>query len=147
MSKAPSGRELPTESGEGECVILKLVFVVSCAGSFHRYRGPPPSRREAFGSSSPFFVCTNEKQVHRKCDGLVFGRGERTWSRATYALGLPRLSTVHRTVDSLPLPLRVLSLFAQTKNKSTANAMDLFLAGAKGLEPLTCGFGDRRSTN
>jgi len=25
--------------------------------------------------------------------------------------------------------------------------MDLFLAGAKGLEPLTCGFGDRRSTN
>ena len=32
--KAPSGRELPTKSGEGEHVTIKLVQIQSCAGSF-----------------------------------------------------------------------------------------------------------------
>ena len=33
-SKAPSERELPTKSGEGERVTIKLVQIQSCAGSF-----------------------------------------------------------------------------------------------------------------
>ena len=33
-SKAPSGRELPTKSGEGECVTIKLAQAPSHAGSF-----------------------------------------------------------------------------------------------------------------
>ena len=45
--KAPSGRELPTESGEGERVAIESVQIQSRAGSFHRYRGPPSSRRKA----------------------------------------------------------------------------------------------------
>ena len=45
--KAPSERELPTESGEGECVTIKSTQAESHAGSFHRYRGPPSSRRKA----------------------------------------------------------------------------------------------------
>ena len=32
--KAPSGRELPTKSGEGERVTIELVQIQSCAGSF-----------------------------------------------------------------------------------------------------------------
>ena len=32
--KAPSERELPTKSGEGECVTIKLIQVQSHAGSF-----------------------------------------------------------------------------------------------------------------
>ena len=32
--KAPSGRELPTRSGEGERVTIELVQIQSCAGSF-----------------------------------------------------------------------------------------------------------------
>ena len=43
--------------------------------------------------------------------------------------------------------LRALAFQAEQKNKSIANAMDLFLAGAQGLEPWTCSFGDCRSTN
>ena len=36
QKKAPSGRELPTESGEGERVTLKLFQIQGRAGSFHR---------------------------------------------------------------------------------------------------------------
>ena len=39
---------------------------------------PPDCQFTTASPSSPFLVCTNEKQVHRKSDGLVFGRGERT---------------------------------------------------------------------
>ena len=35
---------------------------------------PPDCQVTTASPSSPFFVCTNEKQIHRKCDGLVFGR-------------------------------------------------------------------------
>ena len=45
--KAPSGRELPTESGEGECVTIESTQAESHADSFPRYRGPPSSRRKA----------------------------------------------------------------------------------------------------
>jgi len=46
--KAPSGRELPTESGEGERVTIELVQIQSCAGSFrHGFAVPPSSRRKA----------------------------------------------------------------------------------------------------
>ena len=52
--KAPSGRELPTKSGEGERVTMELVQIQSYAGSFrHASRAtflpeegyfPPPGR-------------------------------------------------------------------------------------------------------
>ena len=46
--KAPSGRELPTESGEGERVTIELVQIQVCAGSFrHGFAVPPSSRRKA----------------------------------------------------------------------------------------------------
>ena len=46
--KAPSGRELPTKSGEGERVTIELVQIQSYAGSFrHGYAVPPSSRRKA----------------------------------------------------------------------------------------------------
>ena len=46
--KAPSGRELPTESGEGERVTIEFVQIQGCAGSFrHGFAVPPSSRRKA----------------------------------------------------------------------------------------------------
>ena len=37
---APSGRELPTESGEGACVTILLTRALCYVGSFHRKRSP-----------------------------------------------------------------------------------------------------------
>ena len=42
FAKAPSGRELPTESGEGERVTMKLTQTQSHAGSFHHFVVPLP---------------------------------------------------------------------------------------------------------
>ena len=50
--KAPSGRELVPQATEGERVTIKSVQTESYACSFHRYRGPPSSRRKAFGRCS-----------------------------------------------------------------------------------------------
>ena len=52
MRKAPSGRELSPQATEGERVIMRSIYIPSHAGSFHRYRGPPPARREAFACRS-----------------------------------------------------------------------------------------------
>ena len=53
MPKAPSGRELPTESGEGECVPKQFYVPFGRAGSFRHFltKMPPPSRREAYGKT------------------------------------------------------------------------------------------------
>ena len=53
MPKAPSGRELPTESGEGERVRKRFYLPFGCEGSFRHFltKMPPPSRREAYGKS------------------------------------------------------------------------------------------------
>ena len=46
--KAPSGRELPTKEGEGECVTIKLLSKLSLADSFrHGFAMTPSSRRKA----------------------------------------------------------------------------------------------------
>ena len=34
---------------EREALVIRRVLFENAAGSFHRYRGPPPSRREANG--------------------------------------------------------------------------------------------------
>ena len=57
LSKAPSGRELSAKLTEGECVPKQFIHPHRHAGSFHRYRGPPPSRREAWAFASRKFVC------------------------------------------------------------------------------------------
>ena len=46
--KAPSGRELSAKLTEGECDTRKTDLSPIPAGSFHRWRGPPPSWREAW---------------------------------------------------------------------------------------------------
>ena len=53
MPKAPSERELPTESGEGECVPKQFYVPFGRAGSFRHFlaKMPPPSRREAYGKT------------------------------------------------------------------------------------------------
>ena len=46
--KAPSGRELPTESGEGERVTIKFIKTPKTRRLLPPLRGPPSSRRNAF---------------------------------------------------------------------------------------------------
>ena len=50
MSKAPSGRELPTQSGEGECATIQFDNSKSHAGSFrHGLRRATFLPEEGFG--------------------------------------------------------------------------------------------------
>ena len=51
LREAPSGRELSPKATEGERGTMRLTLPQSDAVSFHRYRGPPPSRREAIRGS------------------------------------------------------------------------------------------------
>ena len=52
--KAPSGRELPTKSGEGERVTIKLVQIQSYAGSFrHATQRTPKAHFIRFGEPLP----------------------------------------------------------------------------------------------
>ena len=49
LRKAPSGRELPTQSGEGECVRFDFHLIINSRRLLpSRQAAPPPSRREAW---------------------------------------------------------------------------------------------------
>ena len=46
LLKAPSGRELAPKATEGECVIMRSIYISSHAGSFHHFVVPlPPGGR------------------------------------------------------------------------------------------------------
>ena len=59
IPKAPSGRELPTKSGEGERVTIELVQIQSCAGSFRH-------------ASRATFLPEEGLYCDRKQDGVIF---------------------------------------------------------------------------
>ena len=143
FAKAPSGRELPTESGEGERVTMKLTQTQSHAGSFHHFVVPrlasarsrsgsdttpwchslpsrrfATSRREAFGSSNP--------STRRKIEnGSMEIRKKLGAKKAEKSLEISAFLVFSRSDRNRPKDL----------------------AGAEGLEPTTLGFGDQYSTN
>ena len=76
--KAPSGRELPTESGEGECVTIESTQAESRAGSFrHAPQRTPKAHFIRFGKPLPRATFLPE-------EGYVstrqYGKGVRTKS-------------------------------------------------------------------
>ena len=93
---------------------LGFYFLICFAKYFgHRSKNAPPE--PFFHCVRIPFICRTKKERENDVLSFFFGAGRGIRSRATYALGLPRLLTVHRTVNSLPLPLRILS---NAKNKT-----------------------------
>ena len=79
---------------------------------------------------------------------IIFDAGLSSLGARTRPTAVGAVARGNRPPDAfLTRALRVPAFLSQTKNKTAANATVLFLAGAQGLEPWTCSFGDCRSTN
>ncbi len=93
-------------------------------------------RREGFESR---IFDTTKKQSNHKCDYSVFGAPEGTrWA-------LPIVATQHPIMFGFAERGFESRIFDAIKNRATTNAITLFLARRKGLEPLTFWFVARHS--